>query len=470
MRIIRMTMRVARNRPPSDSRRGWRTLVGLGLSVTFALVAVVISRRGARFPGAFVPLVMTGVLLLNAAWWLRADLRIRRGAGSAARRRIGRGALAMYVLLMCVPPVGSAMSLLEWRQMPAIAAMWAQVWHMSLFFLVPLGAGAGLIVWATRRIRREIAARRGHEDPPEPGRRAFLQQALVAGPILLAGAGAGGGLYQNGRFERRRYTVSLPALPKRLSGLTITHLSDFHVGRLFRRDHLCRAIDAANAFDSDIVVVTGDVIDNSNAVLPETIEALRHLRHRHGLYLCLGNHDLIDDGEVYVREMLRAGLTILLSENRLIEIGGERLCVGGLGWSHHDSRPPGAGLGHEQIAARTLAGRPPETFTIALAHHPHAFDALARAAVALTLSGHTHGGQLMLTPPGQRPFGAGNLLFRYIRGYYTKAPWDTSRARPLAAGENVHTDSPLLFVNAGVGNWFPFRIHAPAEIVQIRLV
>ena len=89
---------------------------------------------------------------------------------------------------------------------------------------------------------------------------------------------------------------------------------------------------------------------------------------------------------------------------------------------------------------------------IVMSHHPHAFDALPAVGVPLMLAGHTHGGQLMFTEPGRRPdIGIGRLLFRYTRGVYRR-------------GGNT------LFVNSGVGNWFPFRIHAPAEIVQIRLL
>jgi predicted MPP superfamily phosphohydrolase len=88
---------------------------------------------------------------------------------------------------------------------------------------------------------------------------------------------------------------------------------------------------------------------------------------------------------------------------------------------------------------------------IALAHHPHEWDWLSWAGVPLTLSGHTHGGQIMFTPPGDHPdVGIGRLVFRYPRGFY-------------------HTPSSTLFVNSGVGNWFPLRVRAPTEIVQIRL-
>jgi hypothetical protein len=96
---------------------------------------------------------------------------------------------------------------------------------------------------------------------------------------------------------------------------------------------------------------------------------------------------------------------------------------------------------------RLLAQREPEAFPILLAHHPHAFDAAAAASLPLILSGHTHGGQLMLN---ERE-GFGPALFRYWSGLYTR-------------------DNSKLIVSNGVGNWFPLRVNAPAEIIHLTLV
>ena len=94
-----------------------------------------------------------------------------------------------------------------------------------------------------------------------------------------------------------------------------------------------------------------------------------------------------------------------------------------------------------------LALRDPEAFPILLAHHPHAFDPAAAARLPLTLSGHTHGGQLMLNAE----MGFGPLMFRYWSGHYT------------------HGDSHLIVSN-GVGNWFPLRTRVPpAEITYLTL-
>lgn len=95
-------------------------------------------------------------------------------------------------------------------------------------------------------------------------------------------------------------------------------------------------------------------------------------------------------------------------------------------------------------AAALLARRDPGAWPLLLAHHPHAWD--FAGDIPLTLSGHTHGGQLMLT--GR--VGGGPLFYRYWSGLYT---------RPSGA----------LVVSNGVGNWFPVRVQAPAEILHLTL-
>src|SRR5205085_1142502 len=95
----------------------------------------------------------------------------------------------------------------------------------------------------------------------------------------------------------------------------------------------------------------------------------------------------------------------------------------------------------------TLSLRDPNAFPILLSHHPHAFDPASAQGIPLTLAGHTHGGQLMLTPT----FGAGPLLFKYWSGLYRRL-----------TGE-------ALVVSNGTGNWFPLRINAPAEILHLTL-
>jgi hypothetical protein len=283
------------------------------------------------------------------------------------------------------------------------------------------------------------------------GRREVLGWAAAAAPMLAVGAGVGLGFQQSGRFLVRRLRIALPRCPDRLKGLTITHISDLHVGRLLRPEHLPAVVEAANRLRSDLVVVTGDLVDHSIDFLQPAAEAVAQLEHRHGRFLVVGNHDLFDSPAKFVAEMNRREPGFLRDDLVKLQIGGEKVQIAGLFWSHAD-RSDGMSIGHDDRAFNALMMAEQDVFTIGLAHHPHAFDALAARGVDLTLAGHTHGGQFCVgIPRTGLSISAGSLRFRYIRGQYRQ-------------GRSV------LFVTTGVGNWFPVRLNAPAEIVQIQLV
>ena len=96
--------------------------------------------------------------------------------------------------------------------------------------------------------------------------------------------------------------------------------------------------------------------------------------------------------------------------------------------------------------ADTCAQRDFSLFPILMAHHPHAWETAAACGIPLVIAGHTHGGQIMLT----QNIGGGPIRFRYWTGLHT----------------NPKLNSQLLISN-GVGNWFPLRVNAPAEILQV---
>jgi len=336
---------------------------------------------------------------------------------------------------------------------PSWYAAAVTLWHISLVATLPVWSLLRFIsVVVMALVRRQPRETTDTNSAVDSGRRAVLRTAVASVPMVLLGGATVAARAQEGRLLVRKLSLPAPWLPDRLDGLTLTHISDLHVGRHYRPFMLPRLVDAVNALDSDLIVATGDIVDVSNEMLPPAVAALEQMRHRYGMFHCIGNHDEIDNRADFVSTM-RRHLTLLINQRRVIDIGGERLTLGGLDYAHGDE-PSGRRAGDFLNASAMLSGYDPQRDgpMIALAHHPHAFDRLARSGVPLTLSGHTHGGQLMVAPPGSGPvLGAGNLLFRYIRGTYCEGP-------------------ASLFVNSGVGNWFPLRIHAPAEVVQIRLV
>ncbi len=445
-----------------------RTYSVVGWTLLFACAAILIY---GFLPSRYFPvsravgfrLVITLILLFNALWWRLADRRFARHIRSARASRLLRAWTAVFAIALNLPIVW----MLVLSRAPQLLSTWptwysgaVMIWHMGLVTLLPILSAARLLVLALLAARRRLAPSFGrqtvtHEPDttePDADRRALLKTAVATAPMILLAGATAATTREDGRFLVRRHRLPAPWLPERLRGLSITHVSDLHVGRHYRPAMLPRLVEAVNRLDSDLIVVTGDIVDMSNDMLPFAMDAMNQMKHRYGLFTCIGNHDEIDDRQEFIAEV-RRHFPLLINERRTLNIGGENLCLAGIDFSRNDEQE-GRRPGHRDNVRTCLqgydAGR--EGPPIALAHHPHTFDHLVPHHVPLTLAGHTHGGQLMLTPPGSRAeLGAGSLLFRYIRGFYR-----------AAEGQ--------LFVNSGVGNWFPLRMHAPAEIVQLTLV
>jgi predicted MPP superfamily phosphohydrolase len=282
--------------------------------------------------------------------------------------------------------------------------------------------------------------------PPSPAevtgsRRQFLGTLTTAAPVLLTAAGVAYSRKQLREFRVRPLALALPGLPPELDGLRIALVSDLHVGTFTSGRTVRRVVEETSRLDADLVLLPGDLINNALADLSDALDAVCNMQSRHGAYLSVGNHDLIEDGAEFVRRV-KARVPLLVNESRALLIRGQPVQLLGLPWERDEVRIANS---VRRLAAQVAPG----AFPILLAHHPHAFDAAAAAGLPLTVSGHTHGGQLMLSDA----VGFGPLLYRYWSGLYRK---------PAAGGAS-------LVVSNGVGNWFPLRTRAPAEIIHLTL-
>jgi uncharacterized protein len=300
--------------------------------------------------------------------------------------------------------------------------------------------------------------------PPRLTRRqALAAGALAALPPVFTGVVAGVARARLGQFRVQRTALDLPALPADLDGLTVAHVTDLHIGKFLPSGTIERVADAVNALEADLVVFTGDLIDVGGMDhLPAGIDFIRRLSPRHGLAMIEGNHDVMTESEQFEQQVRDAGLPLLLDEAVTYHVPGRATAVQFLGipWGDYVLGRHVGQFGRraeqryrewtmdaaEESIRRLVAKRDPAAFPILLAHHPHAFDPAAAAGLPLTLAGHTHGGQIMLNDH----IGAGPLRFRYWTGEYRQR------------------DSRL-FISNGVGNWFPLRVNAPAEIVHLTL-
>lgn len=377
-----------------------------------------------------VQLIIFGIPLLSLLWWWWADRRLRGAA---------RGALAVAVLVMLA---GFTWVLLARRGVvvtPIPAAWYALVLLWGLIFL-PLVALPSMVGWSLWTLVSRFFKR---EETPGDGtgwtRRRWLTTLATTLPVWAAFGTAAVSLPGLARFRLREMTVTLADLPEALDGMRIAHVTDTHVGKFTRGTVLDEIVAAINALDADLVLFTGDLIDNTIRDLPVAVEMMRGFRAKSGVFLIEGNHDLFDDPAGFERAVREGGIAMLRNEAATVRVRDEPVQLLGIVWNR----------GEEDIAADVDAVaelRDPSAFPILLAHHPHAFDRAAEQGIPLTLAGHTHGGQMMLN----RQIGAGPTMFRYWSGLYEKA------GRALVVGN-------------GTGNWFPIRVNAPAEIIHLTL-
>jgi len=392
--------------------------------------------------GVFL-LILTSVPAATVLWWWWADRRLRTMRRGRAWRGVVAGFsllfLACYAVIVGGRLLGVRVDVPAW--LVGVLLLWAVL-------ALPLIAVPMMTGWGVWRVVQALWARGRRLKPPAPvaetagaglSRRDVLGAALVTLPVAGTLGAAAYSIPQKQRLRVRDLTVRLPGLPAALDGATIAHVSDTHVGRFTHGAMLDRVVRQTNELRADLVLFTGDLLDASTRDLPEALRMMERLTAGSGLFLVEGNHDLFDGREAFERGVRGAGLPLLLDEAATVTVRGERVQLLGTRW-------PGRTQPMDAQVDFVAQLRDPRAFPILLAHHPHAFDRAAALDIPLTLAGHTHGGQLMLT----EAFGAGPAMFRYWSGLYTQR------------------DSALVVSN-GAGHWFPLRVNAPAEIVHVTL-
>jgi predicted MPP superfamily phosphohydrolase len=273
---------------------------------------------------------------------------------------------------------------------------------------------------------------------------ALAAQAGVAG---AAGVAAWAGWVEPRRLVVRRDTLALSPWPRALDGFRLGVISDLHSGvPHMGYTAIARAVDRLSAEEPDLVVLLGDYLDGSpifgGRIAPEVVaRELGRLRPPLGVVGVLGNHDWMRGGHRMWVALESAGITVL--ENAavpLIARGGTRLWVAGLADVRHRHADP------EGTVAELPEGEP----VLLLSHDPDVFPHVP-ARVALTLSGHLHGGQVAI-PVLRRPAIPSWYGERYAR-------------------RHVVEGGRRLYVSSGLGtSGAPVRLLAPPEVGLLTLV
>lgn len=292
-----------------------------------------------------------------------------------------------------------------------------------------------------------------------PGRRKFLSVIGLGATAFLSLAIIDGIIFGKYRHTVRRVKIKIAGLPASFRGYKIIQLSDVHSGSFLHPEKLQGAIDLINEQDADLVLFTGDMVNNYAEEFEAFIPLFKSIRSKDGKFSILGNHDYGDYGAwssatekaqnipKLIQFQKEAGFEMLRNENRSIEKNGEKLHI--LGVENWGEKPfPQYG-----DLDKASAGVPPESAKILMSHDPTHFDYIVKkhpSNVQLTLSGHTHGMQ----------FGIDLKNFRWSPVKYRYPKW----------ADLYESEGKNLYVNRGFGViGYPGRVGINPEITLFEL-
>ncbi len=407
--------------------------------------------------------IILGLLVGSQLYlFLRGDRALRQSRLSPRRKRQLRITLGGFFVSILTIYSCSLFRTALWQH-PSPLILYgliypAAVWSFGSLFSFLILVLTDLIGWCARLLR---SCRVGGKRPPfaasDPSRRQFVQAglgAIAAAPVLISGYGAsieGTGC----RIEEVRLSITgaRPASTGLAAGpstrlragfdppLRVVQVSDIHSGLFMSPARIRLCAEAVQQLQPDLFVLTGDFISNSMAYLAPCVKEMARVRARYGSFAVLGNHEhwygepdeiipIFDDG----------GISVLQNAHRVLETDRGSLGLAGI----DDLR-----FGQPDLE-RALEGLDAALPTILLSHRPEIFPRAAARNVALTLSGHYHGGQVKVSLLGF------SLSIAHLVSPYTEGLYRLGRSH--------------LYVNRGLGTTgTPVRLNAPPEITLLHL-
>ncbi len=273
-------------------------------------------------------------------------------------------------------------------------------------------------------------------------------RATLAAMAALLVALAAWGYAGTRRLVVRSVEAAFADLPAGLDGMRIVQLSDLHVGPHTSARHLRRIREAVRGASPELIVLTGDQVDDYARDVEPLGRAFGDLAAPLGVIAIAGNHDVYAGWAAVRRGMERLGWRVLVNEAIPLARGGARLWVAGTGDPAGRGGPTGPDTAVVPDVARTLASVPPGAFTVVLAHNPALWPELASRGAQLTLSGHTHHGQLSIPRLG---WSLASLFLEHSMGTYRR-------------------EGAMLYINPGTNFWgIPLRIGALPEVTVVTL-
>lgn len=255
------------------------------------------------------------------------------------------------------------------------------------------------------------------------------------------------------RLELKHITFTSPDLPPYFDGYRLVQITDFHLGSFPPgNDFVQKVVDATNNEEPDMILFTGDLVNNQASEVEPYLDTLGQLHASDGIYSIWGNHDYCEYGNNHSigalkrnRRMLYGyqeslGWHQLMNEHHVVNHGMASIAVIGV---ENPGQPP---FTNRSNLKKAMKGLNPDMFKILLSHDPHHWRReVVGKKIQLTLAGHTHAGQLKI------------------------GKWTPARMAFKEWGGAYRIGEQMLYVSSGIGGSFPFRLGAWPELTVITL-
>jgi len=237
----------------------------------------------------------------------------------------------------------------------------------------------------------------------------------------------------------RPVTLVHPLLPASFDGLRIAQVADVHAGMFMPPERIASVRSLIEELAPDMIVFTGDQLDRRQMDADFFVQGFAGIDAPLGVFGVLGNHDHLAGPRLALASLEAVGITPLVNQSAIVQRGGDRMLVAGV-----DDLDAAPGWGPDFYAANQ--GEP--GFRLLLCHQPNGWRAARAAGAHVTLSGHTHGGQIAVPSRG---LNVARLSTPYIAGPYERS-------------------GHLLYVSRGIGvGAVPLRFGVPPEVDLVTL-
>ena len=266
-------------------------------------------------------------------------------------------------------------------------------------------------------------------------KRLILILLVIAGLLLMAYS-----FFESRWVKITEIAIKSVEIPDSFNGSKVLFLTDIHFGAYLTSGRLSRIVKQVNALHPDLILLGGDYVNRTSRHIEPVFRELGQLQSVFGTYGALGNHDHWADAALTRKMMLQYGIQSVDNQSVWIRKGNDSIKIGGVGDWWEDVQQP----------ENTLKDLKPSDFAILLSHNPDYLDNFQSDRIDLTLSGHTHGGQITFfgwwAPILRSDFGQ-----KYRYGI-------------------IHSGKMVSYISSGIGAVLvPFRFFCRPEIVVIQL-